>query len=222
MLDRCKQITKEGDEIFGLTTASEQLVQIPKVNSSIESVYDFFYPEGIPSHLALSKLINTLKDQGISPHLITEVGFFKIRLNTFKGFVENLEKGLITSNLISVISIDLYNDLILQAKDLRRFNTGSLNRAACVLARIVLEDGLKKICSKYNIILKSGKASEANIELKKNKIYGNTQFNYIGTWLSIGNTAAHPQSSKLDFNSITASQMDDTIKYIPEFLNKYL
>jgi len=196
--------------------------QIPKVNSSIESVYNFIYPEEIPSHLALNNLFNTLKGQGISPQLINERGFFKIRLSTFKGFVENLKSGLITSDLISALSIDLYNDLILQAKDLRKFNTEPLNRAACVLARIVLEDGLKKICAKKKIILKSGKANEANIELKKKQIYGNTQFKHVEAWLSIGNAAAHPQSPKLDFSSITASQIDDMINSIPEFLNKYL
>jgi len=201
---------------------SGNIVQIPRVNALIENIYRICYPRGIPDHLALNTFKTTLLNQGISPRLINETGFLKIRLNTFEGFIGDLKKGLITSDLISLISIDIYNDLVLQAKDLRKFNTEPLNRAACVLARIVLEDGLKKICSKHNISLKSDKANEANIELKKEIIYGNTQFKHVDTWLSIGNTAAHPESPKLDFNSITETQMDDMIKNIPEFLTKYL
>ena len=201
---------------------SGNITQFPKVNASIESIYRMCYPGGIPDHLALNTFKTTLLNQGISPQFINETGLLKIRLNTFKGFIEDLKKGLITSNLNSLISIDIYNDLVLQAKDLRKFNTEPLNRAACVLARIVLEDGLKKICSKHNITLKSDKANEANIELKKNLIYGNTQFKHVEAWLSIGNAAAHPESPKLDFNLIMETQMDDMIKNIPEFLTKYL
>ncbi len=220
LIERCEDIIKMGDEI--LTSSGERNDQVPKINSSFENIYNLCYPNGIPTHLALSNLKNTLISQGISPRFSGLIGFFKARLDIFKGFVEDLKKGLITSDLISLISIDVYNDLILQAKDLRKFNTEPLNRAACVLARIVLEDGLKKICSKKGIYLKSDKANEANMELKKNLIYGNPQFKHVDTWLSIGNAAAHPESPKLDFNAITETQMDDMIKNVPEFLTKYL
>ncbi len=78
----------------------------------------------------------------------------------------------IMRNLISLISVDIYNDMVSQAIDLRKFNTEPLNRAACVLSRIVLEDGLKKMCSKHGIRLISNKADDANMELKKKNIYG--------------------------------------------------
>ena len=220
LIERCDEIIKLGEEV--LSSPNEKRNQAPKINTSIENIYNLCYPNGIPSHLALNNLKSTLLSQGVSPRFSTLIGFFQARLDIFKGFVEDLKKGLITTDLISLISIDVYNDLLLQAQDLRKFNTEPLNRAACVLARIVLEDGLKKICSKKGIILKFNKANEANTELKKKLIYGNPQFKQVDTWLSFGNAAAHPKSPKLDFNSITEPQMDDMIKNIPQFLIKYL
>ena len=82
MLERCEQIIKEGDKILSLTTAKEKIEQIPKINSSIESIYNLCYPKGIPAHL------------------ISEVGIFEFRFKIFKGFVEDLKKGLITSDYI--------------------------------------------------------------------------------------------------------------------------
>jgi len=74
----------------------------------------------------------------------------------------------------------------------------------------------------HRIDLKSDKANEANMEIKKKLIYSNTQFKLVDTWLSIGNAAAHPDSPKLKFESIAETQIDDMIKNIPEFLTKYL
>lgn len=219
LIERCEEIIEEGNKILDLQHAK---TLITKVNTSIENIYNLCYSSEIPSHLTLNNLIDTLKDQGISPRYLNEVGIFNLRFNSFKGFVEDLKKGLITTDLISLISIDIYNDMITQAKDLRKFNTEPLNRAACVLSRIVLEDGLKKICSKHGISLNTNKANEANMELKRNLVYGNAQFKHVDTWLSIGNAAAHPKSPKSDFKSITAIQMDDMIKNIPEFILKYL
>ena len=197
-------------------------MRLPKLNTSIENVYRLCYPQEIPNHLRLDNLRNILKSQGHQVTRIKTLGFSFYRFVIFEGFVEDLEKGLITSDLIGLLSIDLYNDLIEQAKELRKINTESLNRAACVLSRIVLQEGLNKICNKNGISLKTNKAHEANMALKKNSIYGTSQFKHIDTWLSIGNSAAHPKSTKLDFSSITETQMDDMIKNIPEFIGKYL
>lgn len=219
---RCEDIIEEFSKILEMGSAGDKLPHLHRVNSSIENIYHLCYPKGIPSHLKLENLQNTLKNSGIVLMTVSTVGFFKYRLNSFKGFVEDLKKGLITSDLMSLLSIDIYNDMIDQAIELRKIKTESLNRAACVLSRIVLEDSLKKICSKHGIILKSNKANEANMELKRNTVYGNTQFKHVDTWLSIGNAAAHPKGSKLDFTSVTETQMDDMMKNIPGFINKYL
>ncbi len=207
---------------MNLPTAVEKIERVPKINASIENIYNVCFPNGIPKHLAIDNFKKTLINQGVHTPSVTEVGYFNYRLNTFKGFVEDLKAGLITSDLITLISIDVYSDMIQQAIELRKFNTEPLNRAACVLARIVLEDGLKRICSKHNIILTANKANEANVELKKNLIYGNPQFKHVDVWLSIGNAAAHPAHPKLDFNSISEAQMDDMIKNIPIFIRNYL
>ena len=109
-----------------------------------------------------------------------------------------------------------------QAKEIRKFNVEPLNRASCVLARVVLEDTLKKMCFNNKIPLKTDKASEANIELKRISIYSNAEFKLVDAWLTIGNSAAHPKSPKLDFKSITENQMDDMIKNVEDFSRNYL
>ncbi len=220
LIERCEEIINTGKEIYRSVPNKDG--NVTNINTSIENIYTLCYPNGIPNHLVLSNFKDTLVNQGFSLRTISEKGFFQARLVIFIGFVEDLKKGLITSDLISMISIDIYNDLILQAKDLRKFNTEPLNRASCVLARIVLEEGLKKICSRRGIDLKSGKANEANMEIKKKMIYTNTQFKLVDSWLSIGNAAAHPDSPKLNFNTISETQIDDLINNIPQFLEKYL
>jgi hypothetical protein len=220
LIERCEEIIKNADELLRSETSKDGYML--KVSTSIENIYNLCYPNGIPTHLALVNFKTTLINQGFSPSNLSGKGFFQARLGTFYGFVEDLKKGLITSDLISMISIDVYNDLIQQAKDLRKFNTEPLNRASCVLARIVLEEGLKKICSKRGIDLKSNKANEANMEIIKKLIYSNPQFKLVETCLSIGNAAAHPDSPKLKFKSIAETQIDDMLKNIPEFLTEYL
>lgn len=223
ILNRCNEIIKDGEAV--INSKDEYSIRIKTVinlNSSIENIYNLCYPNGVPEHLRLSNLQDTLINLGFNPIHLNVFGYFSHRFEAFKGFKEDLEKGLITTNLIKIISLDIYSDMIEQAKSLRTHNTESLNRASCVLARIVLEETLKKICSDNSIKLKTDKASEANIELKKNYIYSNAEFKLVDAWLTIGNSAAHPKSKKLDFKSITENQLDDLIKNVEDFARKYI
>ncbi|MFX1317355.1 MAG: hypothetical protein ACFE9T_15940 [Promethearchaeota archaeon] len=195
---------------------------IARVNSSIENIYNLCYSGEIPRHLTLINHVSTLVNQGINIRTHNEFGLFQFRLNSFKGFVEDLKNGIITSDLVSIVSIDLYNDMLEQAREFRRVNSEILNRAACVLARIVLEDGLKKICRKKGITPSSNSANAANMDLKRNNVYGNTQFKQVDTWLSFGNAAAHPENQNLDFSNVTQTQMDEMISNIPKFIDRYL
>lgn len=223
IVDRCNEIITEGEAV--INSKEEYAIRIKKLmnlNSSIENIYNLCYPTGIPEHLRLGNLQKTLINLGFNPMHLNEFGSFSHRFQAFKGFVEDLQKGLITTNLIKIVSLDIYTDMLEQAKELRKFNIEPLNRAACVLARIILEDTLKKMCDDNKISLSTGRASEANIELKKNNIYSNAEFKLVDAWLTIGNSAAHPKSTKLDFSSITETQMDDMIKNIEDFTRKYL
>lgn len=223
ILNRCNEIIKEGEDLLDNPGAEEKQYQrIMNLTTSIENIYKLSFSQGIPRHLSLDGLKDTLIAHGITPHLLYPIGIFSLRLESFKGFRKDLENGLITTSLMNILSLDIYSDMIKQAEELRKHNTESLNRAACVLARIVLEDTLKKLCSRNNIQLKRDKANEANTELKKNNIYSNAQFKLVDAWLAIGNSAAHPKSTKLNFQTITENQIDDMIKNVNDFANKFL
>ncbi len=218
IIKRCKEIIKESEEILNKKDNGSKTYEIMRLTSSIENIYNLVYPKGVPSHLSIENFKKIMINMGYKTTRYTPVGIFLLILQKFKGFTEDLEKGVI-DKLSNIISLDLFNDLLEQSSELRTHNTEPLNRAACVLTRIVLEDTLKKICLNNAIILKTDKASEANVELRKSTIYGKTQWRIIQGWLDIGNEAAHPDT---DFSLISEIQMDDMIKRVKEFSLNFL
>jgi len=146
-----------------------------------------------------------------------------IPLSTGISYRKTIISPLITRDLVKIVTLDIYNDMIEQAQNLRAINTEPLNRAACVLARIVIEDTLKKLCYDNGIALSSDKASVANDELKKKKIITKEQWRLNQVWLDIGNKAAHPETQQEDgFSSITEEKIDDMINSIKQFAKENL
>ncbi len=223
LIDRCNEIIQKGENVLSSHNSEEiKKKKVSNINSSIENIYNLCYPNNIPDHLKLGNYIRTLTNQRLDVSLLDSIGIFVHRLEAFKGFKEDLEKGLITTDLIGLISVDVFSDIIDQAKNLRESNTEFLNRAACVLTRIVLEDTLKKLCSKRKISLTSDKASVANDELKRQSVYPQTMWRQVQAWLDIGNAAAHPMSENVDFNKINETQIDNMINGVKDFVIRYL
>lgn len=224
IIERCNEIIKSGeDELESQESEIIRIKTMSKINTSIENIYNLCFPNGIPDHLRLGNFIRTLTNLGVNKLRLTPIGLFSFRLESFKGFKVDLEKGLVTRNLVKIVSLDIYDDMIEQAQNLREFNIESLNRAACVLARIVLEDTLKKICDINSINLTSDKASVANDELKKQNIITKEQWRLNQVWLDIGNKAAHPQSSQEEgFSSITEDQINNMIVSVKQFAQENL
>jgi len=220
ILERCEEIIEKGEKAFNDEEAlrKHQYENSFSVFASIEDIYHLIYPNKLPYHLTTTYFNEFLKSSGIYTTNYQPHYFFKLRFEKFKAFTEDLKKGLITK-FSNIITLDLFNDLLEQATELRTHNTEPLNRAACVLSRIILEDSLKKLCDNNNLQLKTDKASEANDELKKALFYPKPQWRIIQGWLDIGNEAAHPTGN---FQSITETQIDDMIKGIKEFSLKYL
>ncbi len=160
IIERCNEIIKCGEDVLESQESNNvRLKTISKINISIENIYNLCFPNGIPDHLRLGNFIRTLTNLGIIRAHLNDIGIFSYRLESFKGFKEDLEKGFITRDLVKIVTLDIYNDMIEQAQNLRAFNTDPLNRAACVLARIDIEDTLKKLCLDNGIFLSSDKAS---------------------------------------------------------------
>jgi len=224
IIERCNEIIKIGEGVLESQESNNiRIKTISKINTSIENIYNLCYPNGIPDHLRLGNFIRTLTNLGLNSTRLTAIGLFLYRLESFKGFKEDLEKGLVTRDLVKIVTLDIYNDMIEQAQNLRAFNTEPLNRAACVLARIVIEDTLKKLCYDNGITLSSDKASVANDELKKRSIITKEQWRFNQVWLDIGNKAAHPETQQEEgFSSIAEEKIDDMINSIKQFAKESL
>ncbi len=223
IISRCEKIINDADNVLNSgKPASEKIPLLTPIIASIQNMYQTCYPIRIPEHLIMDKFEKTLMNLGVRAHLISVVGRFNYYLGFFKGFTEDLKSGLILRDLSKIISLNLYGDLLKQAKVLRKYNTEPLNRASCVLGRIVLEDILKQICSTHQINLTSDKASSANDQLKNQNIIPQVQWRQNQVWLDICNKAAHPPTSTSDFNTVTEEQMDDMLKGIPKFSEDYI
>jgi len=223
ILERCNDIIEKIDNIMKIDVDPiDIIIKLSPMISSIHNIYILCYQDKIPEHLRIDRLENTLRNLGISSKDITDLGRSVFIVQFFKGFVEDLKQGLILRNLSKIISLNLFNDLITQAQNFREQNTEPLNRAACVLGRIVLEDTLKQICELHQITLNSDKATSANDALKKENVIPQEQWRLNQHWLDIGNKAAHPPTEDMNFNTIGEKQMDDMLIRIKEFSEKYL
>jgi len=217
VLGRCKDIIKQANGI--IEQRGEEKVYY--ILSSIENILRLVYSGNIPENLRFENFLERLQKTMPMPSR-----FYNLRqsqklshyLEIFKAFTDDLEGGLI-NNLSNIISIDIFNDMIDQAIELRNHNTESLNRAACVLSRIVLQDTLLRLCDIKGITLTRNKASVANDELKRISVYGTAKWREVQSWLDIGNAAAHPDP---DFNEISEIDMDNMIKNVKSFSEKYL
>lgn len=218
ILKRCKEIIKKGEMVLKSGDFSIKNREIMNINASIDNIYNLLYPKGIPYHLDTKNLKDVMINMGYTPSQYSSTGIFSFTLERFKGFTEDLEKGIINT-ISNIISLDLFNDLLDQSTELRKYHTESLNRASCVLARIVLEDSLNKICENKGVTPINKKASQANIALKSANVYSKTEFKLVDAWLSIGNSAAHPDES---FKLISEAQMDEMIKGIKDFTLNHL
>lgn len=172
--------------------------------------------------MKIDKFENTLRNLGVVAHLINELGRFNYYLGFFKGFTEDLKKGLILRDLSKIIFLNLYNDLLEQAKALKIYNIEPLNRASCILSRIVLEDTLKQICDINQISLTSNKASFANDQLKNQNIIPQEHWRQNQVWIDICNKAAHPPTTSSDFNTINEDDIDKMLNGIIKFSEDYL
>lgn len=125
-----------------------------------------------------------------------------------KGAMDDLEQGFLTGQEFLVAG-DVFDSVLEQAKHLA--NTGHKDPAA-VLARVVLENALKRI-ARVEGIADTLKASALNEELKKANRYAQPQWRLIQAWLDLGNAAAHGR-----FNEYTADDVKNAIHGIEQFL----
>lgn len=122
----------------------------------MQNILQLVYSGKVPDYLNYEYFIENIFSRISSqPQVISrykKVDKLKVYLESFNSFRDDLNVGIISS-LSNIISVDLFNNLIDQAIQIREKNIEPLNRAACVLTRIVLEDTLLKLCKNNEIYL---------------------------------------------------------------------
>jgi hypothetical protein len=129
------------------------------------------------------------------------------RIYPFIGVLEaalnDLENGFLTGQEFFIAG-EVFDSILEQAKYLVQ---NSYKDPAAVLARVVLEDVLKRIARSEGVD-DTQKASVINDEFKKKGRFSQPQWRFVQGWLDIGNAAAHGK-----FNQYT---QDDVLKMIED------
>lgn len=107
------------------------------------------------------------------------------------GASDDLEKGYLRGQEY-LIAGEVFDSILEEAKLLAK---SGYKDPAAVLARVVLEDALKRMARDEGID-ENQKASIMNDELKKRGKYPQPQWRFVQAWLDIGNAAAHGRFSE--------------------------
>ncbi len=129
-------------------------------------------------------------------------------LGMLKGCKDDLDNGFVIGQEF-IIAGEIFDNVIEEAKHLLYTNHKD---ASAVLARVVLEDSLKRI-ARNNSVDDNQKAAKINDELKKESIYSQPQWRLIQAWLDIGNSAAHGK-----FDEYTLDDVKNMLAGIEQFL----
>jgi hypothetical protein len=119
------------------------------------------------------------------------------------------------ANVNSLITAEVFDDFLEQAEHL--FAQGYYQPAA-VLAGAVLEDTLRKLCTREGVVLPDKpKMDSMNAELTKKDAYNKLVHKQV-TWLAdIRNKAAHGQ-----WNEFTKSDVETMLRQIREFVTTHM
>ena len=136
--------------------------------------------------------------------------FQEIKL-IFLAFKDDYEKGYLSS-IKTLIQAEVFENQLEQSEELLK--SGYI-LASAVIAGVVLETGIREICTRENI--SHGKLDKMNADLAKAGIYNKLQQKRITALADIRNSAAHGKESKFSSEDVTMM-----IRDIENFLAKYL
>ena len=129
-------------------------------------------------------------------------------VGVLQGALDDLENGYLLGQEFFVAG-NVFDSVLDQAQHLLEKQHKT---PAAVLARVVLEDALKRI-ARAEEIDDDQKASVLNDQLKSAQRYAQPQWRLIQHWLDVGNAAAHGQSDSFS---------DEDVKRLIEDLKRFL
>ncbi len=130
-----------------------------------------------------------------------------------KAAKDDYENGYLF-NVRELVEAEVFDDFLEQGQQL--FDKGYYQPAA-VVAGCVLEDGLKKLCTKNGIVLApKATMNPANDELTKKGVYNSLTQKKITALADLRNKAAHGQ-----WNDFTKQDVESMIKDVRSFLERH-
>ncbi len=136
---------------------------------------------------------------------------FLIIKSIFLTFKNDYEKGYLSS-IKTLIQAEVFETQLEQAQEL--LNSG-YKLASAVIAGVVLETGIREICTQEEIA--HGKLDKMNADLAKKGIYNKLEQKRITALADIRNSAAHGKESEF-----TKEDVQKMIRDIKDFLAKHL
>lgn len=124
------------------------------------------------------------------------------------GALNDLENGFLIGQEF-LIAAEIFDSVLVQAKHL---NQSGHKDPAAVLARVVLEDSLRRLASQEGLD-ETQSAGRLNDDLRGKGRYAQPQWRLIQAWLDIGNAAAHGK-----FSDYT----DDDVQRLVEDIERFL
>ena len=124
------------------------------------------------------------------------------------GALDDLSNGYLVGREF-MIAGEVFDSLLSQSKS---YLVNDNKDIAAILARIVLEDALKRLARTEGI---DGnlKTSKINDELKRKERYNQVRWRSVQTWLDVGNSAAHGR-----FNEYTKEDVTSAVSGTEQFL----
>jgi len=207
--NRLEELVQEGGEVAKLEKPSglgseayiqgEDKVALHAWLSKVENIITNVFGQNSAQFKHLQRL--TSGHVGHSYDIYPIVGLLK-------GAQNDLKNGFLIKQEF-ILAGEMFDSILEQAKYL---NNNGYRDCAAVLARVVLEDALKRIAGEEGID-NNKKASEINTELKKINRYPQPQWRLIEAWLDIGNAAAHGK-----FDQYSTDEVSKMIEGIYSFL----
>jgi hypothetical protein len=169
----------------------------------VENIVSAIFGKDGPHYQQLRKSLE--KDTSRAYEVETIIGILT-------GALDDLEGGFLVGQE-HLIASEIFDSVIEQARSLVR---AGYKDPAAVLARVVLEDALRRIARDAKIA-GSGKSSALNDALRDAGRYAKPQWRLVQAWLDLGNSAAHGKFG--DYNDQQVTQMlEDIGRFIAQEL----
>jgi len=206
--DRINNLISEGQSVALLEQPSEigpyiqDRVQLEAWLTKVHNIIESTFGVGRPQHQKLVEL--TQREISHSYQVNSIVGLLI-------GALDDLENGFLIGQEF-IIAAEVFDAVLEQAKHL---NQAGYKDPAAVLARVVLEDSLKRLAREESLD-DSLNAARINDELRKTGKYAQPQWRLVQSWLDIGNAAAHGR-----FDEYSREDVERLINDVERFIAAY-